>query len=180
MHICNAPFCPNERNHNHAWCPVHRWEREKYKVKPYKELLPYWCLKRCDIHGYLKHYQVYVNPANKMKTCIKCRKKVPYCPIKQKHYNEKYSSKRKDWRLKKRYGVSLDEYQNLLIAQNYQCAICKISSTKTKTLHLDHCHTSKKPRGLLCYKCNVAIGYFQDSIINIEAALNYLRLYNEA
>ena len=179
MHICNAPFCNNSRNYNHAWCGEHRWEREKYKIKPYKELLPFWCLKRCDVHGYLKPHQVYVNPCNKIKLCIQCKKKVPYCPIKNKENTIKYSVTRKSSRLKKRYGIDNSEYQSLLLKQNSCCAICKISineheNQKGTRFAVDHCHNSNKVRGLLCYKCNMGLGYFNDNPELTQAATNYL------
>lgn len=179
--LCNAPFCQNTRNPNHAWCGEHRWEREKYKIKPYKELLPFWCLKRCDVHGYLKSHQVYVNPANKSKICIQCKEKIPYCPVKQKYYNDKYFDKRKNWRLKQRYGIDTDEYQLLLKKQNNSCAICFISINEhqqnkgsKKHFAVDHCHDLNKVRGLLCYKCNMGLGYFNDDSELTQAATNYL------
>lgn len=184
--LCNAPFCQNTRNYNHAWCGEHRWDREKYKIKPYKELLPYWCLKRCDLHGYLKPNKVYINPANKSKLCIQCTKDnaPPYDPIKQKFYNDRYPEKRKNMRLQKRYKISIDDYQKLLIKQNSKCALCEISikehQKRKGTNHwfaVDHCHVSGKIRGLLCFKCNMGLGYFNDDLSLLETALKYLRSY---
>lgn len=179
MYICNAPFCMNQRNYNHAWCPTHRWEREKYKVKPYKELLPFWCLKRCDLHGYLTPQQIYINPANNSKICRLCKKQIPYCPIKNKEYTVKYSSSRKNSRLKKRYGIDFEIYQALLLKQNFCCAICKIpysehNEKKGKYFAVDHCHITHKVRGLLCYKCNMGLGYFNDNPELTQMATNYL------
>ncbi len=181
--LCNAPFCQNTRNPNHAWCGEHRWDREKRKIKPYKELLPYWCLKRCDIHGLLKSHQIYINPANKAKSCIYCLiiNRPAYDPIRGKQYNEKYSDRRKDRRLKKRYQLSLDEYYLLLKTQLGFCAICKIHISdhqkrkgSKKQFAVDHCHKSNKIRGLLCYRCNMGLGYFQDNPELTQSATTYL------
>lgn len=181
--LCNAPFCQNERNPNHAWCGVHRWERQKYKIKPYKELLPYWCLKRCDIHGYLKSHQVYVHPNKKQIICLCCREnnRPAYDPVKTKQYNEKYSERRKDRRLKKRYQISIEKYFLLLSEQASSCGICKIHISdyqKNKRgdehFHVDHCHITKEVRGLLCFQCNIGLGYFQDNPELTQAATSYL------
>jgi protein-arginine kinase activator protein McsA len=57
-------------------------------------------------------------------------------------------------------------------AQNGQCAICK--KVQARTLHVDHCHNSSKVRGLLCQKCNMAIGLFNDNSDLLKKAIKYL------
>lgn len=44
--ICNAPFCENIKScpEKHTYCGMHLWERTKFKVKAYKELLPLWAV----------------------------------------------------------------------------------------------------------------------------------------
>lgn len=146
--ICNAPFCKNTRSRNNAWCPFHRWEREKYKIKPFKQI------------------QLF-NP--------KITKKYKPTKEKQKFYNKKYSDYRRNYKYLKRYGITFTKYQELLILYDNKCAICKSKADEHHPLHLDHCHINKKIRGILCYKCNVALGFFQDSILNLVNATNYLR-----
>lgn len=177
-HICNAPFCNNSRNYNHAWCGEHRWEREKYKVKSYKELLPLWSVKRCKVHGLLrldqcsKKYKGYI--------CKLCNTQFR-TPEKQKYYNDKYFLKRKNWRLLQRYGITIDHYNSLLIKQNYSCAICKITIEEhqlakgsNKHFAVDHCHQSLIVRGLLCYRCNMGLGYFRDCPKLAKSIVSYL------
>ncbi len=60
---------------------------------------------------------------------------------------------KRDWNLKDRYGISLDQYNQLLEAQAGRCAICR-NQPKTRALHVDHDHKSGKIRGLLCMNCN--------------------------
>ena len=55
--------------------------------------------------------------------------------------------------------------------QNGVCAIC---FGKTKKLHIDHCHKTKKVRGILCARCNLALGLFGDQIKYLENAISYL------
>lgn len=184
MYICNAPFCNNQRNYNHAYCGQHRWEREKYKVKVYKELLPLWSAKRCPVHGLIRFDQCYINPASKSKRCLICTPKIAYCSKKQKYYNQKYDSKRKNWRLKKRYGITIEEFNLILNSQNNSCAICKTPTGefskqlgKERNLAVDHCHETGKVRGILCYRCNMGIGFLQNNPEITNAATKYLSKY---
>lgn len=73
--------------------------------------------------------------------------------------------------LKHKYNVSLAEYNDLLVKQNYVCAICATSINK---LCVDHDHTTKKVRGILCLTCNSALGKFHDSTEILHKAIAYL------
>lgn len=74
------------------------------------------------------------------------------------------------------YGITWEEYTNLLIRQNHSCAICdtKISSKRTTKLFVDHCHDTGKVRGLLCSCCNHGLGQFKDDVGLLEKAKLYL------
>ena len=77
--------------------------------------------------------------------------------------------------LKKRYGISLEQYNEMFVKQEGKCAICKQHQMNFKvSLAVDHCHTTGKVRGLLCASCNRALGYFRDSTENLKIALSYL------
>lgn len=86
-------------------------------------------------------------------------------------FNKNFSLKSK---LKSQYNLSLDEYNAIIREQNGVCAICFKSPMLTKRLAVDHCHTTKKVRGLLCTACNVAIGLMKNNPILFENAKNYL------
>lgn len=77
---------------------------------------------------------------------------------------------RKKYKLKHRYNLSLEQYEQMLIEQNYECKICR----DTKNLCVDHCHTTNKIRGLLCSTCNKALGAFKDNINILNSAIKYL------
>ena len=79
--------------------------------------------------------------------------------------------RRKEWRqywLKRNYGMSITDYEILWNAQNGVCAICKQPETaidphnpgNVRRLSVDHDHETGKVRGLLCQRCNVAIGKY--------------------
>lgn len=73
------------------------------------------------------------------------------------------------YRLKK-YGLSQEEYQQLLLDQNFACAICE----SPDDLVVDHCHKTGRVRGLLCGHCNKAIGLLMDDPIRCKKASDYL------
>ena len=84
------------------------------------------------------------------------------------------------YRLKGLYGITIAEYDALVIAQGGVCAICKTSPSEKKNhvgLYVDHNHTTGKVRGLLCRDCNSALGLFQDSQDVLKAAISYLSTY---
>ena len=60
------------------------------------------------------------------------------------------------------------------MVEDQQCK-CKICGNKPqKPLHVDHCHETKKVRGLLCHQCNVALGHMNDDPQRLEKAISYL------
>lgn len=90
--------------------------------------------------------------------------------------------KYRDAYLKKKYGISLEDYLRMEGEQAGKCAICGNPETgkdhrtkEVRNLAVDHCHETGKVRGLLCSKCNTAIGKFNDDINIIEKAIDYLK-----
>lgn len=84
--------------------------------------------------------------------------------------------------LKSTYGITPEEYLAMHAAQGGVCAICGQdepgahgrTGTKFK-LSVDHCHDSGRVRGLLCQRCNRAIGLLGDDIKLLESAIEYLQ-----
>lgn len=80
--------------------------------------------------------------------------------------------------LESNYGISLAEYDSLPEVQGGGCAICgKTPEENGKRLSVDHDHRTGEMRGLLCDRCNLALGGFRDSIELCEQAALYLRLH---
>lgn len=77
--------------------------------------------------------------------------------------------------LKNKYGIALAQYNVLLDSQNAVCAICQEPCHTGRALAVDHCHETGRIRGLLCNRCNQAIGILQDSPHNCLAAAKYLQ-----
>jgi len=87
-------------------------------------------------------------------------------------------------KLKRKYGMTESDLQALLSAQDGRCAICRVTLNLLKqqsgeTAHIDHDHATGKVRGVLCMRCNTALGYFRDSSATLIAAAAYLRRNSE-
>jgi hypothetical protein len=90
----------------------------------------------------------------------------------------------RDWKYKHKFGVSADDHDRMLAAQNGVCAICKRpehrkASGVVKALAIDHDHATGKIRGLLCDMCNHALGNFEDDVDRMHIAIAYLEKYKE-
>jgi hypothetical protein len=80
-------------------------------------------------------------------------------------------------KLKATYGISVEQYDEMLKAQGGGCAICGATEPDGRTRHfpIDHCHTTNVVRGLLCTKCNRGLGLFNDDAYRLERAASYLK-----
>lgn len=76
--------------------------------------------------------------------------------------------------LKRKYGITLQDYERMLDEQGGCCAICRRPPREGATLHVDHEHDTERVRGLLCFTCNNALGDFEDDPAALRAALSYL------
>lgn len=185
--ICIVEGCTRfrDKKQNRRICQMHRirYGRHKSYELPTAPLLPNGIVKICKKHGKLTSLGVYKKYKDKpwldCRICVKegakrSRKNIFY----QRNY---YTIKNKNGNIK----IHKDIINKLLEEQNYVCAICKrpesiiLSGTheKPKRLAIDHCHKTKKIRGLLCQKCNTSIGAFNESIEILNSAIEYLKKY---
>lgn len=79
------------------------------------------------------------------------------------------------------YGITLEHYEDMLVDQSYECALCNADIERageghhyTKVANVDHCHATGKVRGLLCHKCNKALGMFHDDVEALRRAADYI------
>lgn len=77
--------------------------------------------------------------------------------------------------VKRKYGLTKNEWEIILNSQQNGCAICRKIFDHYKDIHVDHCHSTGKVRGLLCNKCNFALGLLCDDPKIIDSAARYLR-----
>lgn len=92
--------------------------------------------------------------------------------------------KRADTVLRHGHGIGLEEYNSMLEAQGGVCGSCGRSETavdprtgRIRRLHVDHDHVSGKIRGLLCTKCNMAVGFVEDDPSRARSIAWYLERY---
>lgn len=84
-------------------------------------------------------------------------------------------AKNKDCKLRKTYGITLEEYNAMLESQGGVCAICGgTEPAEGRMMAVDHCHATGKVRGILCSCCNRALGLFRDNTDYLKSAINYL------
>lgn len=95
-------------------------------------------------------------------------------PEKDEEYRKAYAERRRVGALKRYYGLTIEEVENIFLSQNGCCAICKNEFQDRKTMHIDHNHQTGKVRGLLCNGCNHGIGHFQENPDNLLNAFQYL------
>jgi Recombination endonuclease VII len=158
--------------------------------------------KNCKVCGDFKPLEdFYANPAGRQgrcpecKECTKARRKVWYQRNRereiarvgawQRRNPEKLAAQRRqstdvrarkyrEWHLRKRFGLTIDVYGALLAAQDGTCAICSTPTENDSALHVDHDHETGRVRGLLCMRCNNALGLLRDDPEVLSNAVDYL------
>jgi len=130
------------------------------------------------VRMYHREYQKKYAQENKEKIAARKRKYIVEHPEKVKPYRQKYYQEHKvraaDLRLRRRFNISLEEADALLIKQQHKCPICKKSLTETKRC-VDHDHKNGEVRGILCRTCNAGLGQFMDDAKLLENAAQYLK-----
>jgi hypothetical protein len=76
--------------------------------------------------------------------------------------------------LKRTYGITLEEYDEMLERQGGRCAICRREPRPDISLHVDHVHSTGALRGLLCFSCNVTVGLIREDRSRLGAIGAYL------
>lgn len=83
----------------------------------------------------------------------------------------------REFHLRKKYGITEDGYNRILEMQGGCCAICGTDDPHGRNhnrFHVDHCHKTNLVRGLLCSRCNLGLGSFQDNILLMKKAITYI------
>jgi len=108
---------------------------------------------------------------DKFRETIKARKRADYIKNKQK-----YLTLERDRQYRKRYGITLADYERMLQKQGGKCAICAATSggRKQQAFAVDHDHSTGAVRGLLCIKCNARIGWLEWYDIHRRSIDRYL------
>lgn len=148
--------------------------------------------KECSKCGETKSLDLFPQTKRPTNQCKECRRKKQQEFRKDNpDYAKNYYWDNRDYWLDRnkvvritRHGITLEQYNDMLLAQENKCAIC--TRIFTDTPHIDHDHNccpktsscGRCVRGLLCGDCNPALGAFGDSIETLEAAIRYLKERN--
>lgn len=130
------------------------------------------------------------NNTPERKAKLKVYRQLKENKIKENESGKRWSMKNQDIvknsHLKRKFGIDLEAYNNMLLEQNNVCKICKKEenrifkkTNKKIDLAVDHCHKTGKVRGLLCSSCNTSLGKFDDSIEILQNAIDYLKKSRE-
>ena len=134
---------------------------------------------------------------NRDKTRAACKRWQSRNPLTVKENNRRSRTKRgktvhaeemRQWRkdnpraaksadLKKSYGITIDDYEKMLVAQKGVCAACH-GKPGQRALAVDHCHESRLVRGLLCHPCNTALGLLRECPNRMNALKEYIGRFN--
>lgn len=89
--------------------------------------------------------------------------------------NKRRIIKHKESMLKRKYDISIKDFEDMLEDQENRCAICGVNFKDVKGYpSIDHDHLSGDVRGVLCHSCNVGLGFFKDDIARLQEAIEYL------
>lgn len=138
-----------------------------YKNKNKKDGLDYWC-KECKKDYRWNHRE---------ETNERCKKYRQEHREKAREYAQEYARKyperiRKQW-LKYKYGLTPKQHLQMYADQNGCCAICK-RTVPYDRIFIDHNHKTGKVRGLLCQKCNAALGMINEKIRILKSMIRYI------
>lgn len=98
-------------------------------------------------------------------------------------YRSQHPDYRRDHALRKNYGISSEEYDRILLGQGGLCAICRCPESqgrqdprtgRPQRFAVDHDHSTKQVRGLLCAHCNMGIGQLGEDPLILRAAVSYI------
>lgn len=170
-----SEFAKNSSNKSgiHSWCKQCMSDKvlEYRGGRVFKQLAKTETHKQCRICEQMKPYSEYAGKDKGRKAresyCIECKKFMG------------------SERVLRKYGLTIDTYMQIFNEQNGVCKICKMQEVNGKRLAVDHDHSccagasscGQCIRGLICFKCNTALGMVNDDIYILNSMIEYLKKY---
>lgn len=142
-----------------------------YKNKSTADGFRSWCVE-CT----LRQNRIYAESKRDVKNKSERERYISNKPKRLEQTKEYYLLKGKDKTLQKMYGISLNDYYEMLESQGGGCAICgrHYSNKRSSFLSVDHNHKSGRVRGLLCSRCNKALGLLNEDFTLLVNAIQYI------
>lgn len=172
---CNKKFTPSKNDKRIKFCSelCRREYRNKtnYMKSYYNENIDKWKDRQSQ-----QSYKDTKNETRKTKyhTDADFRQRVI---DRSKQYRIDHPTAKRSQDLYSKYGMTLQEYDEMLKNQDGKCAICGMNAEdngRYGVLYVDHNHQTGKIRGLLCENCNFGLGIFKDNIDILNNAVKYL------
>ncbi len=124
--------------------------------------------KRCPICGETKKAEEFPRnrstPDGLASYCKPCHN------IRMREIKARLYGSEANYLMMRRYGITIEQKQQMIETQKGLCLICQ----KRPAKHVDHCHTTGRVRGILCFTCNRGLGKFDDDPELLEMAIAYL------
>lgn len=130
-------------------------------------------LKTCKVCGVEKNISDFYTGRRDCKDCKNAAARKKY--IDDPQTTQRNLIRMRERAKERRYGITQEQFEQMLIDQNNKCNICSIEFKGTKYTHIDHCHDTNRVRGLLCNDCNLALGQFNDNTDIMDNAIKYLQ-----
>jgi Recombination endonuclease VII len=204
VQTCSVEGCGKEAKVR-GFCKSHyvrQWKKEQVSIEKREgnELYNVWCSKRKDrvpewdsFEQFKKDMGAPPSPQHRLWRKDKTKPHGPgnvewrltFAPMKEGESLKEYSKRAiRIHRLRLQYGITREQYDQMLAAQNGGCAICSRPETavingKVMELAVDHDHKTGKVRALLCSTCNTSLGGFQDSPALLQKAIEYLKEHSD-
>lgn len=149
-------------------------KRSKQEVQEDIESQTKWC-SLCDKRmSFEFFYNLKSSPDGKYSSCKKCAYKHEKKWVAANREQSAMIKRRRD--LRKKYGITLEDYTRMYVKQKGRCLICDTKHEEGK-LVVDHCHATGTVRALLCSKCNKGLGLFHDDVDLMQEAAKYITRY---
>ena len=135
-----------------------------------------YCSRLCGRSGAQekKRHKKVVRVCSKCGIAVQRKSGIPVCADCQVDKRERGKEHEQRRRLRA-YGITQEQYDEMMRSQGGQCAICRTEEPGQKGWQIDHDHENGNVRGLLCRTCNLSLGYMEDDPKRLEAAAAYLR-----
>jgi hypothetical protein len=146
--------------------------------------------KKCTKCGTIKEATDFYAKETRCKACVNEIRRAKYAENPEKFiarvskFRTENPEKIRDTKLKQAYGVGIEYFDAKLKEQGNVCAGCgrnvkSVWRGKVVQMALDHCHKTGEPRGVLCIKCNRALGLLEESVETMKRLVDYVNKYQK-